>query len=194
MNPDLRWRGLFRIPTARKVGGDYTAGAFFVTWCIKGRVECLARIEDGRSFPTPIGIVVDEEWHETANVRPNVTLDAWIVMPDHVHGILILHDAEETADRETADGETADGETAHRAVSTGPSRLVAGSLGAIIGQIKSIATKRIRAGGYPEFEWQTRFHDRILRNEAALIAARKYIADNPSGWELGRNNPDGLFR
>mgnify|MGYP003384567737 CR=1 FL=1 len=185
MNPDLRWRGVFRIPTARMVGGDYTTGAFFVTWCVKGRVECLARIEDGQSFPTLIGMIVDEEWRATAIVRPNVTLDAWIVMPDHVHGILILHDAKETAGME---------ETAHRAVSTGSSRLQAGSLGAIIGQIKSIATKRIRAAGCPEFEWQTRFHDRILRNEAALIAARKYIADNPSRWEQDRDNPDGLFR
>ena len=110
MNPDLRWRGVFRIPTARMVGGDYTTGAFFVTWCVKGRVECLARIEDGQSFPTLIGMIVDEEWRATAIVRPNVTLDAWIVMPDHVHGILILHDAKETAGME---------ETAHRAVSTG---------------------------------------------------------------------------
>ncbi len=128
-----RW-GKYRIPTARKVGNDYTAGAFFVTWCVKGRVECLARIEDGRSFPTPIGMVVDEEWRNTARVRPNVILDAWVVMPDHVHGILMIRPVEparwagsneargdvsgglslrgvngvgETAQRETAQRETA---------------------------------------------------------------------------------------
>lgn len=117
MNPDLRWRGIFRIPTARKVGGDYTAGAFFVTWCVKGRVECLARIDEGQSFPTSIGMIVDDEWHKTAIVRPNVTLDAWLVMPDHVHGILIPHDAEATAHRV---------ETARRAGSTGHPKTCAG--------------------------------------------------------------------
>ena len=181
----MRWRGIFRIPTARKVGGDYTAGAFFVTWCVKGRVECLARIDEGQSFPTSVGMIVDDEWHKTAIVRPNVTLDAWVVMPDHVHGILILPDAEATAHRE---------ETARREEETGPSRLLAGSLGAIIGQIKSIATKRIWAAGFPAFEWQARFHDRILRNEKALMAARQYILDNPAEWERHRDNPDGPMR
>lgn len=178
MNADPNRWGKYRIPTARKVGNDYTAGAFFITWCVSGRIECLAHVESGRSIPTAVGAIVDGAWHETATVRPSVTLDAWIVMPDHVHGIMIIRPVE----------------PAHRAGSTRPSRLWAGSLGAIVGQIKSIATKRIRAAGYPEFEWQDRFHDRILRDEKALMAARQYILDNPAEWERHRDNPDGPMR
>lgn len=89
---------------------------------------------------------------------PYVTLDEWIVMPDHVHGILVLQN------RPSQD--------------QNPQRsrwLLARSLGAVIGQFKSKATKRIRKDlGRPSFDWQERFHDSIVRSGArAALGSRE---------------------
>ena len=63
------------------------------------------------------------------------------------------------------------------------------SLGSIIGQFKSVCTKRIRQQGFTNFRWQTRFHDPIIRDKASLQRIRQYITDNPAKWELDRNYP-----
>jgi hypothetical protein len=71
--------------------------------------------------------------------------------------------------------------------------LSANSLGSIIGQFKSVCTKRIWKQGFRNFGWQTRFYDRIIRDEDALAKARDYIQSNPVKWELDKNNPMDVF-
>lgn len=68
-----------------------------------------------------------------------------------------------------------------------------GSLGSVIGQIKSICTKRIRAAGFGDFGWQERFYDEIIRDERALNRIRQYMLDNPANWEKDRDNPANLW-
>jgi len=74
-----------------------------------------------------------------------------------------------------------------------PSRLIANSLGSIIGQFKGACTKRIMNGIEPEFGWQTRFWDRVIRDQAELSRAQIYIRNNPLKWEADHNNPPGLY-
>ena len=81
-------------------------------------------------------------------------------------------------------------ETPRRGVSTA---WKPNSLGSIVNQIKSICTKRIWKQGYFDFIWQSRFYDRILRDEPSLHNVRHYIRDNPLKWELDRNNPPHIF-
>ena len=81
-------------------------------------------------------------------------------------------------------------ETTHRVVST----LRSNSLGSIIGQFKSVTTKRIRATGYLNFAWQSRFYDHIIRNENSLQKIREYIGNNPIKWDVDENNPDFIER
>jgi len=121
------------------------------------------------------GKIVMEEWKNTASVRENITLDEWVVMPNHLHGLIVIAGASH--------------ETPHRGVSTGGWK--SGSLGAIVGQFKSVCTKRIRAGGY-DFAWQPRYFDRVIRNEHALRETRDYIRNNPLRWDLDLNNPNNL--
>ena len=71
-------------------------------------------------------------------------------------------------------------------VTTG--RLSKGSLGAIIGQFKSVCTKRIWAAGH-DFAWQSRFHDEIIRDDSVLDRVREYIRNNTLQWELDKENP-----
>lgn len=153
---------------------------------------------------SPIGAIVAEEWQRTPIVRPNVAIDAWVVMPDHFHGIIAMRPDDGVAD---------DVETPRRGVSTLPapgglpppggmppsgasgrrSVLRAGSLGAIVGQWKSVSTKRIRAAGYPDFAWQTRFYDVIIRDAAMLNKVRRYIDDNPRRYSADRAGPPGAW-
>ncbi len=65
-------------------------------------------------------------------------------------------------------------------------------MGAIIGQFKSVRTKRIHRAGRLEFAWQPRFYDHVIRNDRVLQAIRQYIADNPLKWHLDRNHPENL--
>ena len=113
---------------------------------------------------SPLGVVVAEEWLKIPRHQPRVHLDEWIIMPDHMHGILIFHD--KTMDQ--------------RLDKSCPR---AQSLGTIIGQFKSDVTKRIWWNlKRPEFAWQPRFHDVILRKPADLERLRAYIRDNPARW------------
>jgi hypothetical protein len=63
---------------------------------------------------------------------------------------------------------------------------LAGSIGAIVGQVKSVCTKRIWAAGYADFAWQPRFHDHVIRDHESLDRIRQYIANNPAKWEEDR--------
>ena len=74
-----------------------------------------------------------------------------------------------------------------------PSRLQPNSLGAIIGQIKSMCTKRIWAAGFREFGWQTRYYDHIIRDEAALHEIRHYIAHNPAQWRQDQSRTQDVW-
>ena len=85
-----RYRG-FRVPSARLPLFDYGRGVFFVTIVTAGRAPWFGRLEDGAAVLSPAGRVVAEEWHRTGVVRTSVTVDALVVMPDHMHGILALN-------------------------------------------------------------------------------------------------------
>ena len=134
----------------------------------------LGDIVDSQISLSQAGIVVEEEWRRTAIVRQHVLLDEFVLMPNHLHGILVL-----TNDQK---------KTSHRDVSTKPN-LRPDSLGAMIGQFKSVCTKRIRGAGFSQFGWQERFYDHVIRDERSLGNIRQYIVDNPAKWELDEDHP-----
>jgi REP element-mobilizing transposase RayT len=87
----IRYKNRYRVPSARLVGWDYRqAGAYAVTICTRHRHGCLSEIVDGQVVLSPIGEIVAQEWLRIPRLRPTVTLDTWIIMPDHLHGILML--------------------------------------------------------------------------------------------------------
>lgn len=183
------FRNKYRIPSARLVGWDYSRpGAYFVTICTRNRVCWFGGVKNGKMVLSDIGKIVHDEWAKTPKIRPNVKLDEFVVMPNHFHGILIIKNDDVRTIRPNVV------ETTCRVVSTKtatePERkttLKSNSLGSIIGQFKSVCTKRIRAVNDPEFQWQSRFHDHIIRNEPELFRIRQYIRNNPAKWERDRN-------
>lgn len=154
---------------------DYTgAGAYFVTLCSQGLICRFGAVVDGAVRLNTCGVIVSEEWARTQLVRPNVTLDAFVVMPNHLHGIIILHDG---------------GAWSHSVQRTF-GRSISGSLGSVIGHFKAAVTRRIssRTCSADAMAWQRNYYERIIRSEAELNLARRYIDDNPAHWRADRHN------
>jgi len=164
----------------RLKGYDYSArGSYFLTICSHGR-ECLFGDVVGEEMRlSEIGDIVGKCWAEIPNHFANVRLDKFVVMPNHVHGILALGMVG-----------TRHAVSLPRTEQFGkPTR---GSVPTIIRSFKSAATKRInRLRGIPGCPvWQGRFHDHIIRNDADLHRIREYIETNPAKWASDEENPD----
>lgn len=168
----------------RLSGYDYSQdGGYFVTICTQNRACLFGEVLDGQMRVNGFGQVVEEEWLQTAVLRPMVQLDAFVVMPNHIHGIIFIE---------------GDVVGTRRAVSLqrayrpeGFSRPISGSLSTIIRSFKSAVTKRINLmhGTPGALIWQGRFHDHIVRHDKALNAIREYILFNPERWDLDDENP-----
>jgi REP element-mobilizing transposase RayT len=182
-NPSIenteKFKNRYRIKSARLSGYDYSQnGSYFVTICTKNREHFFGEIKNGKMNLSEMGEIISEEWENTEKIRKNVELGAWVIMPNHFHGILIIQNDDKTV------------ETPRRGVSTdklqrNPNHKPEwkpGCLGAIINQFKSVCTKKIRTF-YPLFGWQTRFHDHIIRSEKELNRISEYIMYNPEKWE-----------
>jgi len=191
-DPDRHHRRSIRLP-----GYDYRqAGAYFVTICTYRR-ELL--------FDDPLLCQVAEAmWQRIPRHFPHVQLDAWVVMPNHLHGILIITDHPCRGEASQATGSPAKplpistagfvDETASGDASPLPQRptgVQPGSLGAIVGNFKAVAARRInRLRNEPGLPvWQRNYYEHVVRDERTLNAIRQYIADNPARWAWDTYNP-----
>ncbi|BAZ44499.1 hypothetical protein NIES4102_15090 [Chondrocystis sp. NIES-4102] len=176
------YKNKYRIESARCPNWDYTSeGYYFITICTLNRQCFFGNVNNGIMQLSDIGLIIAQEWQKTPQIRPNVQLDEWVVMPNHLHGIIIIKNPVKTFRRNVS---TDNGNK---------SRLKSDSLGSIIGQFKSVCTKQIWKMGFNDFRWQPRFHDHIIRDEKSLSRIRQYIVNNPAKWELDRNNPQKNF-
>lgn len=163
-----KFRGKYRNRSARNPSWDYTgAGRYFITICTHERMSYFGDIQNGVMKLSDIGAIVDYEWKQTGQKRPNIVLDEYVVMPDHFHAIIIIHNDEiGLRDR----------------VIHNPHHhpeWKSGCLGVIVQQFKRACTHHIRNAGHPSFAWQPRFHDHIIRNDDEFDRIRRYIIDNP---------------
>jgi REP-associated tyrosine transposase len=185
---DDKYQNTFRIPPARLSSWKYGLQAsYFVTICTAGREHFFGEIVDGEMLLTDIGRIAECEWINTPSVRPdmNLELDAFSVMPNHFHAIIIIGENEYNNRRDAM----------HRVSTTPTTPTLAGNklignkfgvqsknLASIIRGYKAAVTTRSRIIN-PTFGWQPRFHDHIIRNDAEFSRVRDYIIDNPLTWE-----------
>lgn len=163
-------------------GYDYSqVGMYFITICTYGRELLFGEVVEVEMVVNQMGKVVEEEWLRTPALRPYVTLDEFVVMPNHVHGIIVFSDA----------GIRSVG--AHSCAPLQQARLQRQprSLGSLIAGFKSATTKRINnlRGSPGVLLWQRNYHEYVIRNEKDLSRIRDYILTNPLRWELDRENP-----
>ena len=191
-DPDKHDRQSIRLP-----GWDYrTPAAYFITVCTHEQRCILGTVTRGRMYLNACGRIVAEEWKRSPSIREEIEIDAFIVMPNHMHGIVIIAPPNAprpiTPERYTVRVGT-HGRASLRRSKTGQPVRKARSLGAFIAGFKSAATRRInRHRGTPgEPVWQGRFYERIIRDEREWHAVRRYIRQNPARWHRDRHHPDG---
>jgi len=175
-HPDVHHRRSIRIP-----GYDYASpGAYFVTISVQDSECVLGQVVDGEMVLSEAGQIAHDGWAEVPRHFPNVSVDTFVVMPNHVHGIVCIEDDPGRG------GVTPP-------LQDGP-HIVRPTLGQIVAYYKYRATKWINAlrdtPGAPF--WQRNYYERIIRDDAELDRIREYIVGNPYTWHTDRDNPDRI--
>ncbi len=192
------FKNKYRIESARLKGWDYAdAGWYFVTICTQNREPYFGQVVDQAMSLSPIGEIAHQYWSEIPQHSPsNIQVDAFIIMPNHVHGIVVIEDTDGRRDIAPHGDVARRGDVACN-VSTGSTMSKispkVGSLGAIVRSYKSAVTRWARMNHQPFFDWQARFFDHIIRDEKGLNKIRDYIATNPAQWDTDRNNLANLW-
>jgi len=167
---------------------DSQTGAYFVTICTHQRQCLFGDIGQGKIILNPFGKIVEEEWQRTKQMRQGVDLDVFIVMPNHIHGIVILMGSPMFANRRG---------TMHRAPTQQFEqfgRPTTNSIPTIIRGIKSSVTQRINIirGTPGQPVWQRNYYEHVIRNEIDLEETREYIQNNPLKWPEDENHPANM--
>ena len=185
-NPALHHRRSIRLPDY-----DYRqAGAYFVTLVTYGRDCLFGQIIEDEICLNVLGEIVEEEWRRTGEIRREILMGSFIVMPNHVHGIIVIASARDCA---TAEGGASTG--AHSRAPLQPpapqSPRLSRSLGSVVAGLKSAVTKRINlTRGTPGLPvWQRNYYERVIRNEEEMNRLHQYIVGNPSLWKEDSENP-----
>jgi REP element-mobilizing transposase RayT len=161
-------------------GHDYAqTGMYYVTVCVKDRECILGENLQNEVKLSRIGKIVKECWEGIPKHFSHAMLDEFVIMPDHLHGIIIL-----VGTRHAVSQPLASSQREEISLQTGEEfgRPICGSLSTIMRSFKSAASNRIHSEGYPEFAWQSRFYDHILRDARDLERVRRYIRNNPTRW------------
>jgi len=151
---------------------DYSSrGAYFITTNVKHRAEWFGRLRDGRMVLNADGLIAHRCWMEIPEHFPGVRIDAFVVMPDHVHGILVIDDVPSVGNAPVGDAYMRPLQGNDRTKMTMPK---------IVQQYKAAVTREInRVYGHAIFQWQRSYHDTIIRDHQALHGIRRYIGENP---------------
>lgn len=169
-----KFQNKYRIPSARLQSWNYGwDGLYFITICTANREWSFGEISQGKMNLSPIGLLAQQFLQEIPEHFPFVELEAFVVMPNHVHGIITINKQENDGIMEDNNNKTA-GEQRFR----NPEKH---SLSSIIGSYKSIVTKHARKIN-PNFGWQSRFHDHIIRDHAEFVRINYYIETNVENW------------
>lgn len=186
-HPDQHHRRSYRLQ-----GYDYSApGAYFITLCTYQRQCLFGDIIDGQMQPNDFGQIVAEEWQKSSDIRQEIELDEWVLMPNHFHGIVWITSPDSPMDvgaHRRAPLRT----QSHPHQSAGIAERKPKSLSSLVAGFKAITTKRINqlrnAPGTPV--WQRNYYDHIIRNQDALQTIQQYVQTNPQKWQIDQLHPE----
>ena len=159
-------------------GYDYTQqGAYFVTICTWGRLCALGDVVASEMVLSDAGQLAQAAWQALPQHYPGVRLDAWVIMPNHVHGIIVLEA-----------GQRAGLKPAPTRLSPDPKP----ALSELVRAFKTFSARRINTArntaGSPF--WQRNYYEHVIRDDDTLNRIRQYIVDNPAKWHEDPENPD----
>jgi putative transposase len=183
-----KFQNKYRIASARASWWDYGwNGAYFITICTANRNNLFGEISNGKMQLSSIGILADVFWHEIKNHAENVELGAFVVMPNHIHGILILDKPETLPNVETRHALSLQSKQSQTPAQKRFQNQGKNTVSSIIGSYKSAVTKHCNRLQLTDndgvvFGWQSRFHDHIIRNDGEYQRINDYIENNPTNW------------
>lgn len=151
--------------------------AYFITICSKNNYCYFGEVSEGKMNLSNIGVLADVFWFEIPNHAHNVELGPFVVMPNHIHGVIILHGNNSFLKKNDQNESIPD-------IPIGKSRFQAqgkNTVSSIIGSYKSAVTKHARRIGY-DFSWQPGFYDHIIRDKQSYDRIADYIGTNPEKW------------
>lgn len=170
---DNLFRNKYRIPSARASWWDYRQnGYYFVTICTDNHKSFFGDVISESMELTEIGQIAYKCWSDIPQYYPFATLDVFIVMPNHVHGIIIIEKDQPPA---------FDPVNQFQPQSE--------NLAAVVRGYKAGVTAKAKALN-PDFRWQARFHDHIIRNDRSYMEIADYIIHNPARWENDKFHPN----
>lgn len=173
------FKNKYRIKSTRLKGWDYSSeGFYFITICTYNRNQYLGQIINGKMELSEIGVIVEKYWHEIPRHYKNISLDSFVIMPNHLHGIIIVNFKMPV---DTCHG-------MYLPLTNVFSKPIAGSISIIINQFKSAVKRHCNKNNHPYFRWQSRFYDSIIKDEYHLHNVRNYIINNPANWGFDKNN------
>ncbi len=168
-------------------GYDYSRpGAYFITICTYNRACLFGEIADDEMVLNEAGRIAEKCWHEIPSHFPHVRLDTFIIMPNHIHAIVIL--AEQPVDGTDVGAKNFSPLRPHATAvrrSSGTSQ----TIGSIVRGFKIGVTKWMRQHTDVYNVWQRNYWEHIVRDEQELHRMRRYIIDNPAKWATDRENP-----
>jgi REP element-mobilizing transposase RayT len=193
-----KYRNQYRTTSTRLQNWNYGwNGAYFITLCCKNQCHCFGEISEGKMQLSAIGVIADVLWYEIKNHAKDIILGEFIVMPNHIHGIVVLENADGDSDSDADDVETRHALSLQPQPQTQPQPQSIGqkrfqnqgknTLSSIIGSYKSAVTKHAHRLDF-DFLWQPRFYDHIIRNEKSYHQIADYIKNNPAKWDMDKLN------
>jgi len=179
---------------------DYAQpGAYFITICTHNRKYLFGDVVNKNMQLNKFGEIVNQCWVETEKIRPGVIIDEYIIMPNHLHGIIVITNDYQNADSYNNVGAYCDvgaycntplHDTSQRCNT--PLQSPSKTIGAIVRGFKSSSTKQINqirnTPGIPI--WQRNYYEHIIRDDESLQRIREYIVQNPAKWEKDKENTD----
>lgn len=182
-----KFKNKYRIVSTRLQTWDYSKnGAYFITICTQNREHFFGNIQNGMMQLSEIGKFAERYWLEIPEHFPFVELGNFVVMPNHVHGILIINKIDDLSLSESVETRQCLVSTTIKLNTTiGSSRFQnqgKNTISSIVGSYKSIVTKMSRQT-HSNFAWQSRFHDHIIRNSQSFENIQNYIFENPLNWK-----------
>ena len=153
----------------RLKGYDYSQNNFyFVTSCVENRDCCFGEIVSGMMALNEYGKIAEQQWQWLGEQYPYIVLHEYVVMPNHIHGIIEINRGTVGTGRD---------------LSLQQPTMKIKSLSELMGAFKTTSSKQIHLLECPTFKWQRSFHDHIIRDEKSYNLIANYILGNPSSWE-----------
>ena len=168
-NPEIHNRHSIRLKNYNYSQNGY----YFITICTKNRIFYFGDIFNKKMKLSKIGRIAKICWVEIPRHFDNVKLDAFTIMPDHLHGIIVI-------------------DSPVGACNGMPlqqfAKPISNSLPMIVNHFKSAVKRQCNKLNYPDFQWQRNYYEHIIHNEIELNLTRQYIIDNPCKWSLDNEN------